>query len=96
MSRLHQFYCSKPWRDLSYSLKIAAGGKCNRCGEVILDFGKLIGHHKVELNEENIKDVSISLNPDNVEIICHDCHNKEHIGCKKIIYKTEKYQRIGF
>lgn len=54
----------------------------------MLDFSKLIGHHIIELNEENIDDVSITLNPDNIEIICHTCHNKEHrrFGNKKNVY----------
>lgn len=88
MDKLHQFYCSKAWRDLSYSLKIAAGGKCNRCGETLLDFSKLIGHHKKELTEDNVDNPEIALNPELIEIICHDCHNKEHrrFGNKQNVY----------
>lgn len=88
MDKLHQFYCSKAWRDLSYSLKIAAGGKCNRCGETLLDFSKLIGHHKTELTEDNVDNPEIALNPELIEIICHDCHNKEHrrFGNKQNVY----------
>lgn len=88
MDKLHQFYCSKPWRELSYNLKIKINGKCNRCGETIVDFSKLIGHHKVELDESNVNDPKVSLNPELIEIICHDCHNKEHrrFGNKKNVY----------
>jgi 5-methylcytosine-specific restriction endonuclease McrA len=78
MDKMHKFYCSKSWRDLSYSLKVKVNGKCIRCGETLLDFSKLIGHHKIELNEDNVDNPSISLNPELIEIICHDCHNKEH------------------
>lgn len=77
MDVLHIFYSSKPWRELSYNLKLQRG-KCERCGKRPLRFSNLIGHHKVELNELNYKDSSISLNPDLIEIICQDCHNKEH------------------
>ena len=88
MDKLHQFYCSKPWRDLSYSLKIKANGKCNRCGETLLDFSKLIGHHKIELTEGNVDNPEIALNPELIEIICHLCHNKEHrrFGNKHNVY----------
>lgn len=91
MDKAHQFYTLKPWRDLSYNLKIAAGGKCNRCDFQVInqeDFKYLIGHHKIELTEDNVDDPVISLNPDNIEIICHDCHNKEHrrFGNKKNVY----------
>ena len=78
MDKLHQFYTSKAWRDLSYNLKIAADGKCNRCGEVFTDFSQLIGHHKTELTEDNVDNPEIALNPELIEVICHDCHNKEH------------------
>ncbi len=88
MDKLHQFYCSKPWRELSYRLKVERGGRCNRCGNTLLDFSKLIGHHMVELSEDNVNDTSISLNPELIEIICFDCHNKEHrrFGNKKNVY----------
>lgn len=88
MDKLHKFYCSKPWRDLSYSLKVKVNGQCNRCKETILDFSKLIGHHTVELNEDNVDNPDISLKPELIEIICHDCHNKEHrrFGNKKNVY----------
>ena len=85
---LHKFYCSKPWRDLSYNLKVEANGKCSRCGEVFEDFSKLIGHHKIELTESNVSDPNVSLNPIHIEIICTLCHNKEHrrFGNAKNIY----------
>jgi hypothetical protein len=79
MDKRHAFYNSSPWRDLAYRLKVERGGKCARCGETVIDFSLLIGHHyPVELTEENVDDASISLNPDNIEIVCHRCHNKEH------------------
>lgn len=88
MDIIHNFYCSKPWRDLSYALKIAARGKCQRCGVVVEDIKYLIGHHKIELTEDNVNDPSIALNPIHIEIICLDCHNHEHrrFGGKKNVY----------
>lgn len=78
MDKLHQFYISNPWKELSYKSKIASGGKCARCGKMIADTSKLIGHHKIKLTEQNVNDPTIALNPANVEVICFDCHNKEH------------------
>ncbi len=48
----------------------------------------LIGHHKTELTEDNINNLNISLNPDNIEVICFGCHNKEHrrFGHQKEVY----------
>lgn len=41
---------------------------------------KGIVHHKTHLNESNVYDDNITLNDDNLEGLCIDCHNKEHIG----------------
>ena len=51
---------------------------CARCGKPILHKYDCIGHHRIELNDDNVNDYSISLNPDNVELIHFKCHNKEH------------------
>lgn len=37
-----------------------------------------IVHHKRWLNRDNINDTDITLNWDNLEALCQDCHNKEH------------------
>jgi hypothetical protein len=92
MDKLHQFYCSKAWRDLSFRLKIERGGKCERTGEVFADMSQLIAHHKIELTEDNVDDPSIALNPDNIEIISHREHNKEH---RRFGYQKEVYVVYG-
>lgn len=88
MDKLHQFYISKPWRDLSYNLKIERKGKCEWCGARPLHFSSLIGHHKEELTELNVDNINVSLNPNKIEIICQQCHNKEHrrFGNKQNVY----------
>ena len=48
-------------------------GKCERCGAV----GEEV-HHKIRLTVDNVKDPTISINQDNLELLCKDCHNKEH------------------
>ena len=88
MDKQHQFYASKAWRELTYNLKIERGGKCERCGARPLHFSSLIGHHKIELNNDNVDDPNIALNPNSIEIICHRCHDKEHyrFGNKQNVY----------
>lgn len=54
------------------------GNKCERCDKVIVNTIEIIGHHKIELNDKNVYDHSISLNPELIELICFDCHNEEH------------------
>lgn len=73
-----KFYNSKEWRKFRQGLIDERGVICERCHKVITDSSKLHGHHKIELTVNNIFDFDITLNPDNVELICKDCHDKEH------------------
>ena len=55
-------------------IKISSvNGLCERCGAI----GQEV-HHKKRLNIENAYDASVSINQDNLELLCKDCHNKEH------------------
>lgn len=74
---LNNFYASKPWRDLRNLVILERGNRCEKCGKVFSS-DKLHVHHRIELTEENVNDVSISLNKDNLEVKCIDCHNAEH------------------
>ena len=86
---IHAFYCRKDYLDLAQSCKIKSGGICARCGGVF-DISGLRPHHIIELTLENIDDVNITLNPDNIEVLCHECHNATHnrfgnaIGVKRV------------
>lgn len=70
-----RFYTSSAWRKLrDYVLK-RDDYLCARCGAP----GKIV-HHKVKLTPLNINDPFVSLNADNLETLCQDCHNAEHEG----------------
>lgn len=83
MYDLSNFYQSKEWRRLMSTLKIE---RANEDGEIICDYCSkpitraydIIGHHKTELTDENCNDYNISLNPDNVALVHHRCHNYIH------------------
>lgn len=75
---LHRFYKSKAWLVARNIKTNATQGKCERCGAV----GEEV-HHKIRLMVENVNDVYISLNQDNLELLCRDCHNDEHGRFKK-------------
>ncbi|MBS6561989.1 MAG: HNH endonuclease [Staphylococcus sp.] len=77
LDRIHQFYLRKAYKDLSYLLKLKSEGKCSECGRTF-SIDKLRTHHIIELNLNNIDDVTITLNPENIKVVCHGCHNKEH------------------
>jgi predicted kinase len=80
---LYNFYRSKEWVNLLQILKnerIDASGNiiCAHCGKPIVRAYDCIGHHRKHLTEENYTDYNISLNPDNIELVHHKCHNIIH------------------
>ena len=87
-AKMHRFYCSKAWIDLVNMLKIERGGRCERTGEIYEDMSQLVGHHKIELNDINVDDPHVALNPENIEILSINEHNKEHrrFGHSKNVY----------
>ena len=83
MFTLENFYTSKRWCKFVNRLKLErmdADGNiiCAHCGRPITRKYDCIGHHTIELTDENVNDYSISLNPDNVELIHFRCHNITH------------------
>lgn len=75
---IKRFYRSKEWITLRLNLINERGNECELCNETIAVARDIIGHHKVELTPENVSDANISLNPENILIVCFDCHNKIH------------------
>ena len=79
----HDLYKSKEWQQLLENLKLERvneEGKliCEYCGEEIVKAYDCIGHHKIPLNNINVNDYNISLNPENIMLIHFKCHNKVH------------------
>lgn len=70
-----EFYHSTAWKRLSRAFLLSRNYICERCGKPAE-----IAHHRHYLTAENVLNPDISLNPDNLEALCLDCHNKEHFG----------------
>lgn len=51
----------------------SANGICEMCGGVGTEV-----HHIIHLTPDNVSNPEISLNLDNLMILCKDCHNKVH------------------
>jgi len=66
-----QFYNSKAWRD---TRKIALRRDLYTCAYCYGRAEEI--HHVIPLTPENINDPMISLNPDNLLSLCHNCHTK--------------------
>lgn len=80
---LSDFYRSDAWVSLMQTLRlerINADGQliCEYCGKPITRKYDCIGHHKTELTEQNYRFAEIALNPENIALVHHSCHNKIH------------------
>lgn len=80
---LGNFYQSDEWVNLMKVIKDERTNDegqiiCEHCGKPIVRAYDCIGHHVNELTEENVNDVLISLNPCNVQLVHHRCHNIIH------------------
>ena len=67
------FYNSKTWidcRSYYFSLMFGLCELCERPGEEV--------HHKIFLTPENINDTNISLDHENLQLLCRKCHNATH------------------
>ena len=83
MANLNGFYTSKAWVNLVSLLKLERVNKagdllCEYCHKPIIAKYDCIGHHKIPLDEYNVNDANIALNPDNIALVHHKCHNIIH------------------
>lgn len=69
------FYASKAWRTVRAYIVKRDFGVCCRCGKP----GEIV-HHKTYLTPQNINNPDVTLNVDNLELLCRDCHACEHLG----------------
>lgn len=60
---------------------------CEHCGQIIVkgfnpkannNAGAVVFHHKIFLNNYNVNDASVAINPDNIMIMHWACHNAVH------------------
>ncbi|ACD24498.1 HNH endonuclease [Clostridium botulinum] len=67
------FYDTKEWKKCRKAFIETKHYICERCGGV----GKLV-HHKKHITPSNVNDMNITLNWDNLQVLCLDCHNVVH------------------
>jgi len=74
------FYASKQWHKCrqAYIAERQAidGGMCERCHS---ELGYIV-HHKCYISPDNISNPDVTLNFNNLEFLCHTCHNTIHFG----------------
>ena len=72
------FYTSKVWEKTRRGFVKYKGGLCERClAKGIYNPGVIV-HHKIHITPENIGDPSVTLNFDNLELVCRECHADVH------------------
>lgn len=69
------FYKSSKWLKCRAAFLAGRFYICERCGRPAT-----IAHHKRHITPENVSDPNVTLNFDNLEALCVECHNKEHFG----------------
>lgn len=73
-----EFYKSQAWKRCRANYIRSRDGLCERClAAGIYKPGKVV-HHRVHLTDDNVSNPTVSLNPENLELLCQDCHNAEH------------------
>lgn len=86
VGKLKAFYNSQAWQLCRNEIIITRADQsedkrlhCEMCGKILQDKGDIILHHSpTELTEQNVDDVMVSLNPDNIKVVCFKCHNVAH------------------
>ena len=78
-----KFYSTSKWRKCRAAY-LSEHPCCERCEKAGIISVAVHVHHKTELNEDNYLDPMIALNPDNLEALCFNCHQKEHHGAKEV------------
>ena len=100
-----KFYNSTAWKHMRNFIKERDNGECQECkrnGYVFIDDGEIKdnGRKKIKLIVHHIKELEfypeLALEVSNLELICVNCHNKEHdryygYGGFKSKWKPNKY-----
>lgn len=73
-----KFYNSKAWERARAYVMARDLGLCQECRKKGRYRSGDTVHHIIHLTPENINDPAITLNPDNLETICRDCHAEVH------------------
>ena len=72
------FYKGKAWKDCREAYAKSQRYLCEDClSKGILTTGEIV-HHIKPITPENINDPNITLNFDNLKLVCRKCHADEH------------------
>ncbi len=77
------FYGSQAWKNCRAAYAKSKGYMCERCRSkgLIVSSGLEV-HHKVPLTPQNIHNEHITLDWNNLSLLCHACHAEVHAADK--------------
>ena len=88
------FYKSKAWQNCREGYLRSKGGLCENC----LQHGRVVPgvivHHKIHLTPFNIDNPEITLDWNNLELVCRDCHALIHKGQGSRRYEVDEDGRV--
>ena len=86
------FYKTATWKAVRKAYIKSVGGLCERCyAKGLIKHGDTV-HHKIHLTPENIHDPNVTLDPDNLILLCRDCHAEMHKSVKR--YKVDETGKV--
>jgi len=85
-----EFYKGKAWIKCRLGYMQSQNYVCERCGKPAY-----IVHHKKYISPQNINDQGIILDWGNLEALCQDCHNKEHMGNSAVCMEGLQFDSNG-
>jgi 5-methylcytosine-specific restriction endonuclease McrA len=85
-----QFYHSWAWKRLSRVFLSSKNYICEICGKPAD-----LAHHKTRLNNKNISNPEISLNPALLQAVCINCHNTIHYGAGGAVLRGLEFDENG-
>ena len=88
-----KFYSSKAWQHTRAAYAKSKRNLCEVCLEKGLYKPCEIVHHKVELTPDNIDNPDITLNWQNLQCVCRDCHAMIH-DRRNLRYKIDELGRV--
>jgi len=84
------FYSTAAWKTCRDSYWRKRHGLCEDC----LEAGRVTPgtevHHLEELTLDNINNPAVTLNHDNLRLLCHSCHMKRHGRIQEKRYEVDQ------
>ena len=88
-----EFYSSGAWKHTREAYAKSRKNLCEIClAKGLYKPGEIV-HHKVHLTPENINDPTVTLDWNNLQLVCRDCHAEIH-DRRQRRYKIDECGRV--